>query len=46
MRIYVSQLHSPLLQLKADPNLNQAKTLFNTYVTGFGAAIVAYAVLS
>jgi len=32
-------------KLRADPNLNTAKTLFNTYVTGFGAAIVAYQIV-
>jgi len=32
-------------KLRADPNLVQAKTLFNTYVTGFGAAIVAYQIV-
>jgi len=32
-------------KLKADPQLVSAKTLFNTYVTGFGAAIIAYQIV-
>jgi hypothetical protein len=37
-----SCLFSLPVQLRENSYLNQAKVLFNTYVTGFGAGIVAY----